>query len=234
LAAKAEQVLATLADLRQTARQIQHQVPGRLRIGTISAPELTRRGALLRSLLESDAQRKTELRYGVSGEVPEGLIRDEPDAGMYLGDMRQMDPTHPGDAQNNAFHGLRLTPLTCRVIAPQMASLLSGKDWAEIAALLWIVTPLQSAHNRVLTPLFQCLAVWQNVVARVDQEASMLAMVRSGLGLSLGREALALQERYNHGLRLAEDLCLQTSLNFVMLQRRKAEPALAPDTLERG
>ncbi|MGO4854069.1 LysR family transcriptional regulator [Phaeovulum sp. W22_SRMD_FR3] len=236
LAAKAEQVLASFVDLRQTARQLQHQVTGRLRIGTIIDPEFTRLGALLRGLLESGAQLETELRHGVSGEIPEALIRDELDAGFYLGDLRQMDPARPGEAQDSAFQALRLTPLTYRVIAPpQMAGLLSGKGWAEVAALPWIGTPPQSVHNRLLTPLFQGLGVRQNVVARVDQEASMLAMVRSGLGLSLCREAVALQERHNHGLGVAEDLRLQTSLNFVMLQSRQTEPALAlaRETLER-
>ena len=75
----------------------------------------------------------------------------------------------------------------------------------------------------------------QNRVALVDQEPSMLAMVRSGVGLSLCREAIALHENQVRGLTIVGEHRLPATLGFSMATSRMEEPslALALQTLER-
>lgn len=230
LAAKAEQVLAAAVDFSHTARHLTHQVRGKLRIGTIIDPEFTRLGAFLQALVESAPGIETELRQGMSGEVPVRLKRDELDVGFFLGDIRDMAASAGAVAElpESIFHVQKLAHLTYRVVAPPaLGGLVRGKDWADLAALPWIGTPPASVHNRLLSRLFGNLGVRQNRVALVDQETSMLAMVRTGVGLSLCRESIALHEQQTHGLVIADRVRIDTALSFICLNARRPDPAIA-------
>nr|WP_245307446.1 LysR family transcriptional regulator [Rhizobium altiplani] len=195
LAAKAEQVLAALTDFGQTAGHLSTRIRGKLRIGTIIDPEFTRLGAFLKALIESGPGIETTLRHGMSGDVPEGLRRNELDAGFFLGDPSDYDPSADmtGESAAPLFYARDLAQLTYRVVAPPaLAAFVRGADWPQLATLPWIGTPQASVHNRLLSRLFADLGVRQNIVAQVDQETSMVAMVRTGVGLSLCRESIAL------------------------------------------
>lgn len=230
LAAKAEQVLAALVDFGQTAGHLATRVRGKLRIGTIIDPEFTRLGAFLKALIENGPGIETTLRHGMSGDVPEGLRRNELDAGFFLGDPNDFDPASElcGEGAAKLFHGRELAQLTYRVVAPpSLASFVRGADWTQLAALPWIGTPPASVHNRLLTRLFTDLGLRQNFVAQVDQEASMVAMVRTGVGLSLCRESIALHEQQAHGLIVADAVTIGTTLSFLCLEARREDPTIA-------
>lgn len=229
LAAKAEQVFASLVDFGQTARSLATQIRGSLRIGTIIDPEFTRLGAFLKALVESAPSVETELRHGISGQVPEGLKRNELDVGFFLGDIRDYDPLVglSTGLDDSLFQVLDLAPLTYRVVAPaSLAPYVRGKDWADLAGLPWIGTPPASVHNRLLSRVFAELGVRQNVVALIDQEMSMLAMVRAGVGLSLCRESIALHEQQTNGLMIANAVKIETSLSFICLKARSSDPVI--------
>ena len=167
----------------------------------------------------------------MSGEVPVCLRRDELDVGFFIGDIDDV----PGRGEP-AIHVRTLARLQYRVVAPpSLAALVRGRDWAELAELPWIGTPPASVHHRLLGRLFDDLGVRQNVVALVDQEPSMLAMVRTGVGLSLCREAIALDQQQSHGLAIADRVRLDTSLGFITLASRLTDPivALAFDIIAR-
>jgi DNA-binding transcriptional LysR family regulator len=230
LTAKAEQVLAALTDFGQTAGHLATRVRGKLRIGTIIDPEFTRLGAFLKALIESGPGIETTLRHGMSGDIPEGLRRNELDAGFFLGDPRDYDPAaeRSGDSAAPLFHARELATLTYRVVAPpSLASFVRDADWAALASLPWIGTPQASVHNRLLTRLFTDIGVRQHVVAQVDQEVSMVAMVRTGVGLSLCRESIALHEQQAHGLVIAGNVKIATTLSFLCLKARTGDPAIA-------
>lgn len=229
LAAKAEQVLAALTDFGQTAGHLATRVRGKLRIGTIIDPEFTRLGAFLKALIESGPGIETTLRHGMSGDVPEGLRRNELDAGFFLGDPRDYNPSAEitGESAASLFHARELAQLTYRVVAPpSLASFVRAADWTQLASLPWIGTPQASVHSRLLARLFADLGVRQNTVAEVDQEASMVAMVRTGVGLSLCRESIALHEQQSHGLVIAENVKITTKLSFLCMQARIYDPTI--------
>jgi DNA-binding transcriptional LysR family regulator len=238
LAAKAEQVLAALTAFDQTAGRLGSRVQGTLRIGTIIDPEFTRLGAFLKALIESGPGMKTTLRHGMSGDVPERLKRNEIDAGFFLGNPKEFGPAagHAEETGTDLFHGQDLAPLTYRVVgAASLAEFVRGADWKSLASLPWIGTPTASVHNRLLKSLFDELGLRQNVVAQVDQEASMIAMVRTGVGLSLCRESIALHEQQAHGLVVADTVKLSTTLSFICLASRVNDPTveLAFDAIKR-
>jgi len=212
----AERVLAGFTEFRQGADALHTTLSGSLAIGTILDPEFTRLGAFLKRLVESYPQLSTELRHGMSGWVAQQVKGGALDLGYYLGT--------PG----KEFHSLSLTPFTYYVVAPQgWKARVRGKDWLALAKLPWIWTPPESLHNRLLTKVFNQYKLTPNKVALVDQEPSMLDLVKSGVGLSLVRESVALREAHAHGLVIADQVSLATELSFICLAKRKNEPVIS-------
>ncbi|OOG46224.1 LysR family transcriptional regulator [Polaromonas sp. A23] len=247
----AEKVLAAQGDFKNAAASLHTQVRGRLRIGTILDPEFTRLGAFLKVLVEMAPQVETELRQAMSGEVLAQIERGELDVGFYLGtpgqplDTNGFESNRPSalsaraqtainsvadrqDSRPALFAVRELTHFTYRVLAPAgWGPQVRGKGWKALAALPWIATPPASAHHRLLASVFGPLGVEPNRVALVDQEASMLDLVKSGVGLSLVRDSIAMRESHAAGLVIADQVSLQSVLSFVSLSAQRQAPVVA-------
>lgn len=221
LLSAAEKALSAAAAFDQSALALHSELRGRLRIGTIIYPEFIRLGAFLSRLVERAPQLETELRHGISGTVLKLVQRGELDVGFYL--------AAPGVGPDEVDVVHRdLTFFHYHVIAPPgWKSRLVDTGWESLAALPWIVTPPESVHHRLLHGVFSPLGLVQNGVAQVDQEASMLDLVRAGVGLSLARESLAIAERQERGLEVVEGVHLPCALSFVWRRDRSEEPAIA-------
>lgn len=211
----AERILASVSEFHQGVQALQSTIAGSLAIGTILDPEFTRLGALLKRLVESYPQLTTQLRQGMSGTVLQQIRQGELDVGYYLG----LPPKE--------FHAETLTSFTYHVLAPTgWKARVAGKNWEQLALLPWIWSPPDSAHNRLLSKKFAASKSLPKIVAMVDQESSMLDLVKSGVGLSLARESIALHEAHVHGLVIVDTVNLPIELTFVCMQQRKNEPVI--------
>jgi DNA-binding transcriptional LysR family regulator len=212
----AERVMESLAEFRQGASALHSTLFGALSIGTILDPEFIRLGAFLKRLVETYPQLSTQLQHGMSGWVVQQVKSGALDMGFFLG--------NPG----KDCHYQTLTTFTYSVVAPQgWKNRVAGKDWAALSRLPWIWTPPESAHHRLLTKIFAQHKVTPNKVALVDQEPSMLDLVKSGVGLSLIRESIALREAHAHGLVIADAVSVNADLTFISLAKRRSEPTIA-------
>lgn len=220
----AERALAAANDVQRAAATLRHEVRGRLRIGTILDPEFLRLGGFLKQLVETWPHIETALRHGMSGWVLDGVRARELDVGYYIGQPAQDDAR-----DGSVFHSVTLTHFQYRVLAPAgwKDRVKTARDWRGLAALPWIWTPPASAHHRLLSRLFAEAGVTPIKVAEVDQEPSMLDLVKSGVGLTLARDATALAEAHAHALTIVEGITVPTELTFVALAARKDEPAIA-------
>jgi len=217
---QAERVLAALADFEQAAQRLHSTVRGTLRIGTILDPEFTRLGAFLRELVEHAPQVATELRHGMSGSVLAQVEAGELDVGFFLGDAAAQS--------GGRVRGRTLSRFHYRVVAPAgWGPQVIGRDWKALAALPWLATPPASAHHRLLAEVFGPRGLAPRRVALVEQEASMLDLLKSGVGLSLVRDAIAIRESQAHGLVIADRVQLECTLQFVALASRLDEPVVA-------
>lgn len=212
----AERVMASSRELQQAAHSLNSTLSGKLAIGTILDPEFTRLGAFLKKLVEGYPQVSTELQHGMSGWVQQQIRHGELDVGYYLGDpLPQM-------------HAMPLRSFTYQVLAPAgWEKRVAGKGWSQLARLPWIWSPPESVHHRLLSAVFAEHDAEPPRVALVDQEASMLDLVKSGVGLSLVRDSIALRESQAHGLVMADSVSLTTLLSFICLANRKTDPAIA-------
>jgi len=214
----AERVLHSLQEFHQHAHALHSSTGnliGTLAIGTILDPEFIRLGAFLKLLVERHPQLSTRLQHHMSGSVLQQIKTGALDVGFFLGS--------PG----KGYHSQTLTSFTYNVIAPAgWKNRVAGKGWKELAQLPWIWTPPESAHHRLLNRVFAEYKLTPNAVALVDQESSMLDLVKSGVGLSLARASIALSQSHAHGLVIADAVDLSTELSFVCLEKRKNEAAI--------
>jgi DNA-binding transcriptional LysR family regulator len=202
---QAEKALAALADFGQAAQRLHSTVRGRLRIGTILDPEFTRLGAFLKQLVESAPQIETELRQGMSGDVLAQIGRGELDVGFYL------------------------VPLAAPAGTFEQNEPVPSVEWTQ-SAIHFEVIILTRFTYRVLARVFgpgSLTGVEPRRVALVDQEASMLDLVKSGVGLSLVRDSIAMRESQARGLVVADRVSLDCALSFVCQKGRAGEPVIA-------
>ena len=222
---KAEQVLDAMSDFQRSARQRSGRISGKLRIGTIVDPEFIRLGRILARLRTEHPDIETELSHGVSGDIMTWLKRGQIDAGFYLCGPDDL-PLMALDSED-PIHAIKLADFTYRVIGPVgWDQKIENADWPALAKLPWIGTPERSVHYRLLSNIYTNPADRLGVVARVDQEASMLEMVRSGIGLSLCRDSIALHQKQSFGLAVCNSVSVPACLCFVALERRKDSPVL--------
>ncbi|GAA6181854.1 LysR family transcriptional regulator [Shimia sp. NS0008-38b] len=222
---KAQQVLDAMSDFQRSARQRSGQVSGKLTIGTIVDPEFIRLGRMLARLRTEHPGIATELVHGVSGDILAWLKRGRIDAGFYLcgpDDLQQLEAE-----SEDKIHAIRLADFRYHVVGPAgWQKQIEDASWAQLATLPWIGTPETSVHYRLLSKVYGDQNNLLNVVALVDQEASMLEMVRSGIGLSLCRESIALHQKQTFGLAVCNTVSVPACLCFVALERRNENPIL--------
>ena len=221
---KAEAVIKAMTEFQRSATQRAGHLRGHLKIGTVVDPEFIRLGRLLSHLRAGFPEVATELVHGVSGTILDRIRRGQIDAGFYLG-----APDAPDlNAADAPLYSVPLAQFSYRVIAPMgWQDRVEAADWPALAALPWIGTPEASAHHRLLAEIFARHDCRQNIVALVDQEASMLEMVRAGVGLSLCRDSVALHERQASGLSVANAVSVPACLSFATLDRRKDTPLIS-------
>lgn len=226
LVPKAEQVIHAMTEFQRSARQTTGRISGKLKIGTVVDPEFIRLGQLLHILCNQYPDIETELVHGVSGDILARLKRNQIDAGFYLSgpdDLAQL-----GLATDDPVHAVKLADFTYSVIAPVgWQHRIENASWAELARLPWIGTPENSVHSRLLKRIFKYHDCEQNVVALVDQEASMLEMVRSGVGLSLSRDSVALHQKHTFGIAVSQSVSVPACLSLVTMKRAKETPTIA-------
>ncbi|WP_153099019.1 LysR family transcriptional regulator [Paraburkholderia hayleyella] len=219
-----ERALSAVGEVQRAAIALHQEVRGRLRIGTILDPAFLRLGGFLKQLVETWPHVETALQHGMSGWVLERVRAGELDVGYYIG--------QPGeDETRNAtlFSTLTLTHFQYHVLAPAgwRERVKGARDWRALAELPWIWTPPASAHHRLLSRRFAEAGATPVKVAEVDQEPSMLDLLKSGVGLTLVRDATAIAEAHAHALTVVEGITVPTQLSFIALAERSNEPAIA-------
>lgn len=224
----AERALDGLRDFSLAGQRMTQSVRGVLRIGTILEPDFCRLGTFFKELVTIAPDIEPELHQATSGEVLRRLAAEEIDVGYYLGDPEagvRMGLPDEAPLAGPIFQTKILARFCYRVIGPKgWGEQLKGRDWPELLRLPWILAPKTSSHSRLLSPIFQAFGQPKRV-ALVDQEASMLALVRAGVGISLARDSIAIGESQRSGLVIA-DQALECDLRFVCLSSSSGRPGI--------
>jgi DNA-binding transcriptional LysR family regulator len=215
----AERILQAVGDFESAAGDMLSVLTGTISIGTILNPQTIRLGAVLHYMASRYPEVRTRLRHSMTGHVLDRIHNGTLDVGFYLG--------APAEKDSAEWYVYPLMPITYYVIAPKgWQERINGRGWAELAELPWIWTPSTSMHHRMLSRVFDEVGVTPNVAAEVDLEASMVELVRTGVGLSLAREAVAVDESQKFGVAISRELPIEIPLSFVTLAKRREEPLI--------
>jgi len=217
LLAHAQRVLTAAEELKRTARQLTGEVAGVLRVGTVSNPASIRLGDLLAATIERHPKLELELQHEVSGAALESVREGRLDASFYFGD-------EPG---RDVFALKLREPVYCVAGPAAWADRIAKADWADIAAMPWILAPAISTHNRLVTRLFEEHGI-EPPQSRIeaDTESVIETLVVSGVGVSLLREELAKEHAAAGDICIWDKARLRTTLWFVCAAGREDDPRL--------
>jgi DNA-binding transcriptional LysR family regulator len=213
---EAERVLAAAQALRSQALALRGEVSGRVRLGTVGDPELTRLGDVLRRAVACFPLLEIDVHHEISGAAFDKVRDGELDAAFYYGDL-----AHP------AVGSVVLGELAFRIVVPAgWAARLADAGWEGIAAEPWIMTPPISTHHVLATELFRAHAVEPVRQVEADHEAVISSLVTAGLGVALMREDMARADAAKGGIAIWGDTRLATRLAFVYRREREHDPSI--------
>ncbi|HEX5391370.1 MAG TPA: LysR substrate-binding domain-containing protein, partial [Burkholderiaceae bacterium] len=98
--------------------------------------------------------------------------------------------------------------------------------WHQIAALPWIVAPPQHHIHTLLRDLFARQGVLPNVALESDEAAAPLSLIRSGVGLALMREDVAVPASERGELLIWPHARVAALLSFIYPKSAEHDPAL--------
>jgi DNA-binding transcriptional LysR family regulator len=213
---EAERVIAAAQSLRNQAQTLHGQVSGRVRLGTVADPELTRLPDVLRRAVDRFPLLELDVHQEISGAAFEHVRDGELDAAFYYGSL-----THP------AVAALPLRRFAfCIVVPAAWGKRLEGASWETLAAEPWIMTPPISTHTALAADLFQAHAVTPMRRVEADHEAVISSLVAAGLGVALMREDAALADARNGAVAIWGDARVETGLFFVYRRERERDPPI--------
>ena len=216
LLGEAEHVLSVFEGFARKAKQIKGEVTGSMLIATIDDADFIKLGALLYGLRSALPLLQIKTRLVLADDVVNGVKSGVFDAGFYIGAI-----DHP----DFAVQPLR-TITYCTVGPADYAKSLAKAGWRAVAELPWIAGPERSHVSRLLRLLFAQQGVLPNEAVECDQLPSMLDLVRSGLGMGLVREDLALVAAEKGEVAIWPHGRIETNLSFIFRIAEEHDPAI--------
>jgi len=213
---EAERTLSAAQVLRSQALALRGEIAGRVRLGSVGDPELSRLGAVLRGAVDCFPLLEIDVHHEISGAAFEKVRDGELDAAFYYGNL-----VHPSVAS------LPLRDLAFRIVVPSgWADRLARADWTAIAAEPWLTTPAISTHHALAKELFVAHGIEPARQVEADHEAVISSLVAAGLGVALMREDTALVDAAAGRLAVWGDTRLWTRLQFLFPRDRESDPAI--------
>jgi len=209
---EALRVIAAAQTLRAHALCLHGKLSGRVRMGSVADPALTRIADVLREAVDRFPLLEIDVHQEISGAAF-GKVRDgELDASFYFGNA-----VHP------AVAAMPLRELAFCIVTPATwAKRLAGASWEALAAEPWVMTPAVSTHYALASDLFAAHGIAPSRRVEADHEAVVNSLVAAGLGVALMREDLA--EHANGSVAIWGNTRIVTSLSFLYRRQREDDP----------
>jgi DNA-binding transcriptional LysR family regulator len=213
----AERTLFDAMELLNHARVLRGEVAGDVVIGTVIDPDTLRLGSFLGALLAYFPKVQARLQHGISGWVLERVRAGDIDGGFYIGPVLDPEVT-----------SLPMRTLQYVVIAPpEWKERMAHADWAAVAAMPWIGTPAHSSQHRLVRTMFAERGLSFTPVIEADQEASMVSLVRTGVGLATMRDDLAREAQRRGEVCIWPGTVQDCPLSFIFKTTRRDDVLVA-------
>lgn len=213
---EAQQVLAVTGSLLGRARELKGQITGAMVIGTVGDPDGLRLGSLLSSVVQALPLLDLKTRNGHAEELRELVSTEALQASFYIG------PNIPRE-----LHGVSLQTINYRIAGPfAFRQRLLHAGWREVAEMPWICAPAQHHSQTLLKDMFARQGLLPNVVLESDEVGSGHSLVRSGLGLALLREDVAVAAAEKDEVVIWPHTRVAALLSFIYPKTLEHDPAI--------
>ncbi len=210
LLGKAQFILATVTDFKDSAFSLGDKVKARATVGTILDPSFIRLGQFMTEMIEQYPWLELKLSHGISTWALSGVINKSLDAAFCMGHI-----------DNSKIFSMKLTEMAYRVVAPpDWNKKIENASLKDLSLMPWIKPPMLSPHEQMLNNLFQLEGVYPDYVIEADQEITIRSLVASGLGLGLVREDLAFVAANSKEVSVWQKMRPTTALSFIRLAER--------------
>jgi DNA-binding transcriptional LysR family regulator len=210
-----DQLLALVGNLTSKAKELKGQVTGTLVIGTVGDPDSLRLGSLLSTLVQALPLLEIKTRQGHSEELRELVTTGAIQSSFYIG------PNLPRDVL-----GVPLQTLYYRIAGPfEYKDRLLNGGWQEISEMPWIGAPSLHHSQTLLKEMFARQGLSPHVVVEADDASFSLSLVRSGVGLALIREDIALIASEQSEVVIWPHVRLDARLCFIYSRPYEHDPA---------
>ena len=214
--ADAEQVLAAAGSLLGKAMEMKGKVTGSLVIGTVGDPDSLRLGSLLNSLVQTLPLLDIKTRHGHAEELRDLVAAEALQGAFYIG------PNIPREVL-----GVPLQTIQYRIAGPfGFRQRLLHAGWREIAGMPWIGAPAQHHAQTLLKDMFARQGLLPNTVLESDEAASPHTLVRSGVGLALLREDIAVPASERDEVVIWPHTRVAALLSFIYPKTAEHDPAV--------
>lgn len=214
----AERVLGDMRAMYDHARSMQAMLQGSVRIGTLAVPARLRLGQWLQDVNRRHPLLCIQTRLGLSRELLAEIRRDNLDCGFFLG--------------RDDFKGMSTVPLAeigfCVAIPSHLADSLGNADWAQMNATSWLGVSPRSTIASMTEELWRQHNIRPRIIGDFDDEASLVELVKNGLGLALLAERTARRFAADGAFVLwrGGEVVSKSPLQFVYPAVREADPLL--------
>ena len=216
LLGEAEHVLAVFEGFSSKAKEIKGEVSGNVQIATVDDSDFLRLGELLYGLRTSLPLLQIKTRLVLADDVIDGVLDGSFDAGFHIGAI-----DHPD------ISALPLRTVAYLAVGPAgYAERLARAGWRDVADLSWVAAPERSHVARFQRQLFAQQGVRPNEVVECDQLSAMLDLVRSGVGMGLLREDIALSAVEKGEVSLWPHGRIEGMLSFIYRTANEDQPSL--------
>ncbi len=213
---QAKVVLGEAENLLTQARQLTHNVSGRLQLAVQTNPSVVRLPETLTTLQQDYPDIQLELiqrsSWDIAREVREGTL----DGGYMYGEVEREELTI-----------LHLVDFPLRVVGPiSWQEQLNHASWAQLTAMPWVWVPERCPFSAAATAFFAARQLKVREVLVAEQEEVLCALASSGSGLTIMVEPEAQAVARAGTMALYAEPIGAVPLQFVFLKRRAADPLL--------
>ena len=210
----ADKALAILDDMMSYAGEQRSTLTGLLKIGINTEPAYLRISELFSTMKAHCPKLRIHLLQSMTGEILNKLEEGILDAGFMYGE-NSSDKISATELQQ--FKLVVAGPIAWR-------DKLERASIEELAEFPWILTPTDCPFSNVTSQLFRQYGLQPSEAALVDQEATILAMIRGGAGVSLVLEQDTQQNEYKDQLAIWDGHDLSLKLSIACLEKRAKDP----------
>ncbi|WP_243544074.1 LysR family transcriptional regulator [Pseudodesulfovibrio tunisiensis] len=217
LKARADAVLAAVADMRREARLLNDELVGEVSVGLSTDADFLRVVPLVTGLGEAHPRITLQLGQGYSTSIRDDVRSGNLDAGFVFGEPRQSD-----------IHAVRLESTQFYVAVPDVwkDSIKGGLD--ALARLPWINSPSDCPAQSLFNKFFADNNIQPAITLEADGDEIIRALVAAGKGISFFRaEEAEAASRIGRPVHCVPFDGLTIDLFFIFQRNRDQDPVMS-------